>query len=144
MRIEEKTISFSLLINLVENKSGSKYVVFKPYLTIFFTDETALKKDLGKNNVIKYKHYKTKIGLNKVVIQHIPTIKSYIANNDLYNIRLIDKIFKIIDENGYIFKEYHDFFEDLIMLKLSLNSINKGYGKMEWIMKIRKFLGETQ
>lgn len=138
----------------------AKYVVFKPYIRIACKDEELLElidesfqfenTRLSENNRQKKTHQRLPT-LNIQNFSDIEKIVNFLNDNsklilsyDRFSVfKNFHEALKIILENGHIHKDYKDYFEQIIELKLQINShrsnVDKNrYSKQEWVRIIKK------
>lgn len=159
----ETRASFAINIQLI-GKHKTRYIIFKPYIRIACKDEELLElvdrsfefeKTILSKNTPQKKTHRELPALNIQNFNDIQKIISFLNDNsklmvseDRFSIfRNFEEALKIILEEGHVHKQYHEFFEQIIELKLQINScrsnIDKNrYSKKQWINRAKKFLEE--
>ena len=142
----ETKFTMSILINLTGTKNR-RFVILKPCILFTSNDEEIVKKIKNElqlqTNITETN--KTKKRVNKrynIMVQKFSEIHHIIEKfkGNIEGDRLIifEKCFKEIENVGHINTSWDDRFEDIIDMKLKLNTNRKQFNKKQWIDKIKK------
>lgn len=150
-RYFEQKATFSYLVNLVTNEK-SRYVVFKPMITVSSSNKDMLEKlnTLFNNETKLYRYSNSDLYYLKIQNHtEIENVLAYISkqsfestyaeNNSKIFLELYNKT-KIV---GFIHSEYSDKFEELLLMKNQLNTttrFRKALTPRQWSNRIEQHL----